>query len=446
MKIVLAVHCFFPSRYHGTEVYTLDLARHWTDAGHEVTVLSSNFPGDPSPDEMVFRYEYQGIPVICLNRSRLPYTNHTETWLDERVRAPLTEILSELRPDLVHVTHLMNHSAVLLEVVSQLKIPMTATFTDFFGLCLNAKLEAVDGSLCSGPSALRVNCISCQVNTLRARADSPVWIQRAWSPRRVRLASQVGRLIAATPLMQQDTTINTLRDVVRRPSQLSARYNANYRLAVAPTQFLHDAYASNGVRVPMKNMSFGIDVDRAPKPVRGGGHRPVIGFIGQMAVHKGPDLLLQAFSRLAPGQARLQLWGDPDQVPPFGQELRRLATGLDVDFMGVFGRERLAEVMSGIDLLVLPSRWYENSPLVLLGALATHTPVLVADVAGMTEFLEDGVNGLRFARGDVADLERALRELLSEPGRLARMSAQTHYGRTARDMALETLSLVESAL
>jgi glycosyltransferase involved in cell wall biosynthesis len=102
----------------------------------------------------------------------------------------------------------------------------------------------------------------------------------------------------------------------------------------------------------------------------------------------------------------------------------------------------MADVLESMDLLVIPSRWYENSPLVLLNALATHTPVLVSDVSGMTEFLEPGMNGHAFERGDVDDLYRHLRELLAAGGeRLHSLAKTTAYERSTGMMASETLAL-----
>jgi glycosyltransferase involved in cell wall biosynthesis len=76
-----------------------------------------------------------------------------------------------------------------------------------------------------------------------------------------------------------------------------------------------------------------------------------------------------------------------------------------------------------------------------LNALATHTPVLVSDVAGMTEFLQPGLNGHAFARGSVDDLADKLKALVAEPQALYALSATTHYERTPALMASETLSI-----
>ena len=101
----------------------------------------------------------------------------------------------------------------------------------------------------------------------------------------------------------------------------------------------------------------------------------------------------------------------------------------------------MGQILQEMDLLVIPSRWYENSPLVLLNALATHTPVLVADVAGMTEFLIPGLNGDSFERGNVDDLELKLRNLVKSNIKLESLSKTTSYDRTSSVMAAETLKL-----
>jgi glycosyltransferase involved in cell wall biosynthesis len=106
----------------------------------------------------------------------------------------------------------------------------------------------------------------------------------------------------------------------------------------------------------------------------------------------------------------------------------------------------LPEVFAGIDFLVIPSRWYENSPLVLLNSLASHTPVIVSDVAGMTEFVEEGRNGYVFARGSVDALEGVLRAIIERPAQARALSATTDYPKTTRTMTREVLEVYESAI
>lgn len=436
MRIAFFVHCFFPDHFYGTETYTFDLARHYKAWGHEVAVVSAIFQGEPRASALVTRYEYRGVPVVAIDKNHLPHTRVKETYYQADMRGVLETILRDLRPDVVHVTHLINHTAALLEATGQLGIAAHATFTDFFGFCLNNKLEAANGELCSGPSRSRLNCVACHLKDAARNPDSERWIRWARGPLTARLIATGVGYARHMPWLRGGSVDGLVEDIARRPDALLTLYNSGYEAAVAPTRFLGEAYRSNGITVPMRNIWFGVDIDRSPKPVRD--QVPVIGYIGQIAPHKGTDLLVKAFRRLPANSAELRIFGPDDQDPTYMSSLRSLADGANVMFMGTFAKERMATVLRDIDLLVIPSRWYENSPLVLLNALATHTPVLVSDVAGMTEFLAPGKNGDAFERGNVDDLEAKLRALVQSREALDSMKVTTEFARATEAMARET--------
>lgn len=441
MKVAFFVHCFFPQHFYGTETYTLNLARHYRTAGHEVVVVTAIFQGEESVGSMLTRYRYADIPVVCIDKNYIPHTRVKETYYQADMRPVLEEVLRDIKPSLVHVTHLVNHTAALLEVTQQLGIRTYATFTDFFGFCLNNKLEGVGGSLCGGPSTSRTNCVACYLEAASSNAANDAWVRRASRPWRARLIAEAANLGRRLPNLRGGRLDGLIEDIARRPDTLASLYNSGYVAAVAPTRFLRCAYERNGITVPLKNIGFGVDIDRSPKPQRSPGHTPVIGFIGQIAPHKGTDLLVEAFRRLPRKSAELRIYGPEDQDVTYLRQLKQRADGFDVRFMGTFGQERIAEVLRDIDLLVIPSRWYENSPLVLLNALATHTPVLVSDVEGMTEFLNRGHNGYAFERDSVDDLTQHLGKLAGDPDALYQLSRSTDYEKTSSSMAGETLEI-----
>ena len=357
------------------------------------------------------------------------------------MRPALEQVLQDLRPDLVHVTHLINHTAALLEVTQAMGVPTFATFTDFFGFCLNNKLEAANGDLCKGPSPSRTNCIACHIKDASRSPHANRWMRHGATPQSAQWLASGANLLRRLPGLRGGPIDGLIEDIARRPDTLGNLYNAGYKTAVAPTAFLKQAYIANGIRVPMQGIWFGVDIDRRPKPVRAPGQPQVIGFIGQIAPHKGTDLLIEAFARLERGTAELRVYGPADQDPAYMTMLKTRAHDLDVRFMGTFAKEQMADILRDMDLLVIPSRWYENSPLVLLNSLATHTPVLVSDVAGMTEFLEPGLNGEAFARGDIDDLTLKLRTLVETPGHLQELSKTTRYERSSEIMARETFAV-----
>lgn len=441
MNIAFFVHCFFPDHFYGTETYTLELARHYRNWGHQVTVVSAVFPGEPAKADLITRYEYQGIPVVCIDKNRLPDARVRDTYYQPALRPVLAQVLDELKPDVVHVTHLINHTAVLLDIVRERGIPAYATLTDFFGFCLNNKLETAEGELCRGPSPSRINCLACHLQAIRRYSSASPWLRAAALPELAPAVARLAPFAEKWPGGFGKRLTQLVGDIAERPDTLTELYNRTYRAAVAPTRFLENAYRNNRLETPLHTIWFGVDIDRCPKPKRPQGRLPVLGFIGQIAPHKGTDLLVDAFLRLPPGSAELRIYGPEDQDRAYMARLKASASGTPVRFPGTFDKEAMAGVLADIDLLVIPSRWYENSPLVLLNALATHTPVLIADVAGMTEFVEEGINGYYFRRGSVDDLEARLRALLKAPDTLARLSGTTRYERSVEMMAQDTFRI-----
>jgi glycosyltransferase involved in cell wall biosynthesis len=444
MNIAIFVHCFFPDHFYGTETYTLNIATNLQRFGHKVTVVAAVFPGEASKGELISAYAYGGINVIVLDKNFLPNRRVRDTYFQPEMATVLRSVITDLRPDVIHVTHLINHTAVLLDQARDLGIPTVATLTDFFGFCFTNKLENASGLLCGGPSQSRSNCLACYLKVAgTAQTSHPllVWLRRRLP---LPLFSRLLVLAARFQLLPFKELATLVQDLQIRPDLLLTRYNRTYRTLIAPTAFLAKAYQANGLQVPMRTHWFGVDIDRAPKPVRPPGAPLRLGYVGQLAEHKGVDLLLTAFQRLQPCSAELAVYGPLDQDPAYARRLHDLA-GPRVHFLATFPPEEMAAVMAQLDVLVIPSRWYENSPLVLLYALATHTPVVVSRVEGLTEFLEEGRNGFSFERGSAADLGRVLSQFLADPTLAGRLSCSTTYERTTALMAEDLVKVYDEA-
>src|SRR6202007_2144024 len=110
--------------------------------------------------------------------------------------------------------------------------------------------------------------------------------------------------------------------------------------------------------------------------------------------------LIEAFQRLpADADAVLRIYGDPHQFPEYGAYLQELAArplpnSEKISFCGSFPNSQLGSVLQNLDVLVVPSRWYENTPLVIQSALATKTPLIATDLGGMSELVHHTENGL----------------------------------------------------
>ena len=88
----------------------------------------------------------------------------------------------------------------------------------------------------------------------------------------------------------------------------------------------------------------------------------------------------------------------------------------NVTFAGRYSYSELASLMSNVDWVVVPSIWWENSPLVIQEAFHFGRPVICSDIGGMAEKVDDGVNGLHFRAGDPTSLARTIKSAAEEPG------------------------------
>ena len=426
LNILLPVHVFFPDHFYGTETYTLELAQRLKTLGHNPTILTAILYGEKGPGEARFTYEYGGLTVDCIDLNTQPLKNFRQLYSRPDLYPILKEILLQRQPDIIHVTHLMGHTTVLLEVIRELKIPVVATLTDFYGICPNSKLISHDGALCTGPNRRSTNCLSCYIKEhdyeFSTRKSVAKLIQNDLS---LRFVSFMLPYISSFSKYSGTQIHRSILDAIDRVDYLRALYDV-YACMITPTDFLHEAYLKNRFYPEkLKKINFGINLDmvkayrhaitEVPSTIR-------FGYIGQITSHKGVDLLIKAFVGLKGKQATLSIYGPKNQDAAYMKTLDHLCGGVgSIDFKDTFPREQLGKVLSEIDVLVIPSRWYENSPLVLLYALATKTPVIVTDMKGMNEFIRDGYNGYTFKKDNAVQLMEIMQKIVDHPASLLQL-------------------------
>ncbi len=454
MKVLLVVHYFFPDHFYGTETYTLELARDLRRRGYDVEILSAMSFGEKGGQEkLLFNYQYDGFSVHCVDYNFAPHSCFSQLYYRPEMFSFYHELLLEIAPDLMHVTHLMNHTAVILNVAEECAIPVMATLTDFFGICFNSRLSDINGELCSGPNYSGSKCLRCYMEAIGVEESA-----KSFAVSRQLAAKSYFRgflsfcfaWLAKLPVAMKRGPLVQVRDLTKRADLLHSVYQI-YRKMVAPTDFLYDAYVDNRfLKEKMVKINFGInwDVVAAHRKLRKyDSSRPLrFGYIGQLADHKGVDMLVRAFKATG-GNKELLLYGSPGPGSPYYEKLVKISDGeKSIVFAGTFPETELGERLSEIDVLVIPSRWHENSPLVLLYALATRTPVIVSAVKGMTEFVRDGENGLTFKRGSLADLTRVLERIMKNPAIIEEFSRQADYRKTISDHTDEIENLYREIL
>ncbi len=190
---------------------------------------------------------------------------------------------------------------------------------------------------------------------------------------------------------------------------------------VAPSAQLMDKYLRWGIepeRIEVEEYGRREPPVRAPEPPKG---MPVnIGFFGQLSRFKGGKVMLEAMSRLDPGlEAHLWLHGAnlELQSAEFQEEFASLHASLAdrVTFRGPYEHAELPKLMADLHWVVVPSIWWENSPLVIQEAFFHRRPIVCSDVGGMAEKVRDGVDGIHFRVGDPFSLARTFETATTSP-------------------------------
>jgi glycosyltransferase involved in cell wall biosynthesis len=165
-------------------------------------------------------------------------------------------------------------------------------------------------------------------------------------------------------------------------------------------------------------------------------------FFGQPTPFKGLDVLLRGFVLALAEEPRLTLsvFGcDREDVlgmfPDLAGPLDR--AGEAVYFLGRYDQAEVLDLMRTVGWVVVPSIWWENSPVVIQEAKRAGVPLIVSDIGGMAEKVRPELDGLQFRRGSPADLARVLRRA-ADPARHAAISA-TLGDSIGRDAFLEGL-------
>lgn len=219
---------------------------------------------------------------------------------------------------------------------------------------------------------------------------------------------------------------------------------------VAPSRFLRDRHVAWGLpagRIAViENGLVETPEPEAPGPAaapRAGG--PVeIGYFGQITPFKGVNLLLDAaamLDRTGSGGVRLRVHGTFGAIDAaFRARFEAaVAAGL-IDYAGPYANADVAGLMRRCDYVVVPSLWWENSPLVVQEAYAAGRPVIAADLGGLAEKVIDRQTGLLFRAGSVAALLAAF-ETARDPGLAAALRAGLPRPQSAADMARAYLAL-----
>jgi glycosyltransferase involved in cell wall biosynthesis len=413
MKIVLALAWYFPEALGGVEVYVNGLAQRLKRRGHDVSVTA---PARGSSESR--EYEHDGIRVF---RYPLQGRSATRDECQSRVSASGSEILlarlAQQRPDLLHVHALAPGIAVYeIEAARAMGIPvvLTSHLGDLGYGCLRGTLMHWGRELCDG-KASTLKCTACSLHALG--------MPRALTYPAAALSAAIGRPTATLP-GSVGTVLGTA-DLIRRRQALQRRLLNAVDAFVLLNQgafdrvLLNDAprekLAINGLGISsVIARKPGPDLCPTPSPVR-------FGYVGRFAAIKGVTELAAAWRALPEYLPVTLEWLGPvnfDEARALVARLKDIIGRDDrVRFAEAVPASQVGEIMRGIDVLLVPSRWFENGPTVVHEAFAAGTPVVGTRIGAMPELIRDRIDGRLLTPGSVSEITTAIREIAADPAK-----------------------------
>lgn len=381
MRILFALHQFYPETAGGTERVAFNLARMAQHAGHYVQVLAAS-PGCGA-NEFVDT-TWQGLPVRLVPPALLPPAADISFDPEPRLVQALSGWMQAQRFELMHVLHLMRIGSAV-RAAQQVQLPYLVTLSDFYLPCARINLVDLAGQLCPGPFEGRRCGEAC---------EAPPWTPQAY--------------------------LNRYRQAQGMLAAAGAR--------IAPSPYVARRFAEAFDGLDFQVIPHGLDLPalaavQASRAAREDARPLQLVYVGSVIPQKGLDVLLRALALLPEAPLRLKVIGGLVGNSGYHVQVRELADAR-VEFLGHLDAAEVFRHVAQADLACLPSKVPESFSLGLHECAALGVPALVSDCGAPAEHVGAHGCGRAVAVGDPAAWAQALREVLASPAQLQDWSAR----------------------
>lgn len=411
MKILHLVHQYLPDQVGGTELYTQWVAHQLAGRGHRVDIFYRRYCDGAGLDS---RSDGPVRVWTAWSGQMSPSRRFWATFQEKAIADAFCRVVDRVQPDLVHIQHLMGLPVTMVDYLRQDGLPFIITLHDYWWVCANAQLVTnYNRQLCAGPKAY-FNCARC---ALARAGHANLW-------------PAVPPLVV--PLARRNYL---LRQILNTASGL-----------ITPSQFVRDWYAAHATATgKLRVIPHGLDLpkhlDRAERPA----DAPLrLAYIGGLSWQKGVHILVEAFGEIGDG-AELWIAGDEAVEPDYVERLRNMA-GQNVRFLGKLTHQAVWDTLAQVDVVVVPSLWYETFSLIISEAFAAGVPVVASNLGPLADRVTDGKDGLLVSPGDVEAWRHALQRFLQEPDLLPRLKKGIQPVRTLADHVSELEAFYQGVL
>jgi glycosyltransferase involved in cell wall biosynthesis len=404
MRVLLGVHQFFPNHYTGTERYVLNLAKQLQRMGHFVKVLTysvmdqEGFIDGYAPGMLRKNYIYEGVPVISVMHTKKP---DDYTFCFDLINADFYEeamtIFARENFDVYHCAHPFRITASI-KAAKDSGVKVLFMTTDYWLMCPLGIMLRSDNVRCEGPDEGRTCMKYCFAH--------------------VPQEAMLKRVSDAHTLVESCDCL------------------------LSPSQFLITLFDRAGF-IPSDRFILsrhGFDYTKKKNNFFAGRNGAItFGYIGTVQYHKGVHVMVEGFNKSASQNARLQVWGGCFNEIEYLKNLKaKVREDSRIEFRGSYNFNEIGVILRDLDVVIVPSIWYENAPLTITTSLAYGIPVITSDIGGMKEMIKDGRNGLTFETGNSDDLAAKIDAIAAHPESLEVFKRNIQYPIRVEEEAFNT--------
>ena len=145
-------------------------------------------------------------------------------------------------------------------------------------------------------------------------------------------------------------------------------------------------------------------------------------FIGRLTAKKGVEFLIQSMDTIVDycDNIHLIICGEGPNKDDLTQKVFNLKLQKNISFFGYIEETEKIELLSIADIVIVPSIILENGetegmPVVILEGLAAGKAIIASNVSGISDVIQDGINGILIQERAPNQISDAVIKLLKQP-------------------------------
>jgi glycosyltransferase involved in cell wall biosynthesis len=417
---------YFPDPSGGTEIYVSSLIAALETHGWRSAVAA--------PGKSDATYLHDGVPVF---RFETPSSTGLEAAYglpDKHAARGFRRIMLQLRPKLVHLhAYTSAVSEHLVQIAQELNAKVVFTYHTPTASCARGTMMQHGRSPCTGELDYR-KCTQC---VLQSRGVK-------WP---------FHRMLAAVPNLLSDAvnrrqwggapcTALRLSSIIMAQHQRTRSFLNCVDHVVAVCNWVADVLLLNGVpkdklTISRQGLPSSVAIPHGEERINCTNLK--LCYFGRLDPTKGVDLLTSALLKIPKAPVALDIYGISQLGS--GSYIKEILESAKKDsrvkVLPPVQPSSVVQVMRNYHMVVIPSRWLETGPLVALEAFAAQRPVLGANIGGIPEIVENGVDGLLLPPDDADAWASSIAELSHNFPLIARLRSGICSPRRMTDVAAD---------